>query len=409
MQSNQFLNPRSFGFVALAGALTAQAALSVDVLLPALPSVVRELAMSPASVQLTIAMYLAGFALGQLAWGWLSDWVGRRAIILTGTGGYAFATLMCALVDSGPELIFWRLVTGVFASASMAAVRAMMRDHFTGVELARKMAAITAVFFLSPIIAPQLGTALTLVFGWRHVFWVPGAISAASLLIAWRSLLESHAPARRRRSSLRNMSRTVSEIIRHPLSGLCLLLQAAMSFGLMAWISISSLVLTGFYAVPERYFGLYFAATAAVQLCGSILANRLLGHFGPSFLMALGGACSAIGGGLVLLVTVVAGGPFWLMLAGVWLFVTGFGLTVPASGGMALHAFGAVGGLAAAVLGSAQALVGSLGSILSAMLYDGTPAALGIGLALAAAVASVSAWTLSFRLRHRPELLHDPE
>jgi len=407
MSGRRFLDHRSSGFTLLAGAITAQAALAVDSLLPALPMVVREMSLDSAAVQLTIGLYLGGFALGQIAWGWLSDWIGRRAIILAGTGGYALATLMCALAGSGAELIFWRLVTGVFASASMAATRAMMRDHFTGVELARRMAAITAVFFLSPIIAPQLGTVLALTLGWRHVFWIPGLISAASLLVAWRLLQESHAETSRRRSGLGSLWRTVTAILRHPLSGLCLLIQACLSFGLMAWISSSSLILTGYYGVPEKYFGLYFAATAAVQLSGSVLANRLLRRLPPSFVMGLGGTLCAIGG-LVLLATVLAGGPFGAMLAGVWFFVTAFGLIVPASAGMALHAFGAVGGLAAAVLGSAQALVGSLGSVSSAALYDGTPASLGVCVGAAAAVASLSTRVLSRRLRARPELLDDP-
>jgi DHA1 family bicyclomycin/chloramphenicol resistance-like MFS transporter len=284
-----------------------------------------------------------------------------------------------------------------------------MRDHFTGVELARKMSAITAVFFISPIIAPQLGTLLALVAGWRHVFWIPGTISALSLVIAWRMLKESHAVTRRRRSSLANMWGTVTEIVRHPLSGPCLLIQAGMSFGLMTWISASSMVLTGYYSVPERYFGLYFAATASVQLAGSIACNRLLRRFNPSFVLALGGASGVLGGILVLLVAVTGSGPFWLLMAGVWLFVIGFGMTVPASSGMALHAFGAVGGLAAAVLGSAQALVGSLGSFLSAALYDGTPLALGICLALATSVAAMTAWKLGLRLHRQPELLDDPD
>ena len=408
MPSYRLLDPRDRGFVVLCGALTAQTALAVDVFLPALPIVVKELAMTPANVQLTVGLYMAGFALGQIAWGWLSDWLGRRMIILIGTGGYTFTTLMCALADDGSELIFWRLILGVFSSASMAATRAMLRDHFTGVQLARQMAAITTVFLLSPIVAPQLGTMLALTGGWRSVFWVPGIIGFVSFFFSWRYLAESHTEAKRHRSSLQSIWRLVTDILSHRLSGPCLAIQASMSFGLLTWISSSPLILTGYYSVPIKYFGLFFTASATLILCGSLLCNHLLRDRGPSYVLALGGGCCAIGGGLVFLVTVLVSGSLWWMMTGILIFMLGFGLIVPSSGGMALHAFGAVGGLAAAILGSAQSLVGSLGSGMSASLHDGTPASLGIGIGLSASVAASVALILSYRLMKQPELLADP-
>ncbi len=405
----RFLDPEGRSFIILAGALTAQAAMAVDVLLPALPIMIREMAMTPSSAQLTIGMFMAGFALGQIAWGWLSDWVGRRPVILIGSGGYALTTLMCALSDSGSELVFWRLILGVFSSASVAATRAMMRDNFTGTHLARQMSAITAIFFLSPIIAPQLGTVLMLTGSWRSVFWVPGIISVLSLVICWRYLAESHVKTNRRRLSFWKIWLILIDIIRHPLSGVCLAIQASMSFGLLIWISSSSLILTGHYLVPVKYFGLVFAGTATVQLSGSILCSRLLRYRDPSYVMALGGGCCIIGGGLAFIVTVLTDGSLLWLMTGIWIYMLGFGLIVPSSGGMALHAFGAVSGLAAALLGSAQSLVGSMGSAMSAVLYDGTPTSLGIGIGLSALMASSMALLLSHRLHKKPELLADPD
>jgi len=409
MSTHRFVDPRGRGFILLLGALMSQVALSIDVLLPALPAVGRDLAMSPASVQLTVGLFLAGFALGQVAWGWLSDWVGRRKIILVGTGGYTLATLMCAVAGSGPELIFWRLIMGVFASASMAASRAMLRDHFTGLRLARKTAAITAVYFFSPILGPQLGTVLMLTGGWRSVFLVPGILGVLTLVVSWRYLAESHVEENRRRASLRSIWVIVTDILRHPLSGLCLAIQASMSFGLLTWVSSSPLILTEHFLVPVKYFGLFFAATAIVQLLGATLCNRLLKHYGPSFVMALGAWCSLVGGGLVFLMAVLVDGSLWWTMTGVWIFMLGFGLVVPSSGGMAMHAFGAAGGIAAAVLGRTQSLVGSLGSVTSAALYDGTPGSLGIGIGMSALATTVLALALSRRLLRRPELLADPK
>lgn len=409
MKPARTLDPDGLGFIVLAGALTAQAAIAIDALLPALPTVVAELGMNPGSVQLTIGLFMAGFALGQIAWGWAADWLGRRPVILIGTGGFILATAMCALADDGNSLIAWRLLQGLSSSASMAATRAMMRDHFTGVPLARKMAAMTAVFFLSPILAPQLGGLLLAIGGWRSVFLVPGVVAAAGLLVSWRALAESHPASRRQRRSAKDIGHAISAIVRHPLSGLCLGIQGAMSIGLLTWISSCSLIITGYYGLSVTAFGLLFAATATVQLGGSILCNQMLKFRGPPQVMALGAACVAIGGTVVLLVGTFWPGPLAALIGGMWVFMLGFGLIVPSSGGMALHAFGAMGGLAAAVLGSAQSLVGSTGSLLSALLYDGTPRSLGIGVALSAGLAFVFAASLSLRLARRPGLLAHAE
>lgn len=389
--------------------MTAQAALAIDSLLPALPAVVAELGMTPGSVQLTIALFLFGFAVGQIAWGWLSDWLGRRLVILVGTGAFIAATLLCAAAGSGEELIVWRTLQGLFASASMAATRAMFRDHFTGVKLARQMAAMTAVFFLSPMLAPQLGAALLQVFGWRGVFLVPGLVALASFLVSWRVLAESHPAASRKRHSLATIVQSTWAMVRHPLSGLCLGIQGSMGIGLLTWISSSSLILTGHFQVSVRFFSLMFAATAFVQLLGSLWCNHLLRIRGAHEVMALGGAICLAGGTLVFLVTVPFEATLWWTMAGMWAYMLGFGLIVPSSTGMAMHAFGAIGGLAAAALGTAQSLIGVLGSVMSAVLYDGSPFSLGVGVGLSAGLACIAAGTLSYRLRKHPELLDSAE
>jgi DHA1 family bicyclomycin/chloramphenicol resistance-like MFS transporter len=405
MHSRRALAPGSLGYTILAGSLAAQAALAVDSLVPSLPSIVSELGMSPGSVQLTVAVFMGGFALGQIPWGWLSDWLGRRTIMLVGTGGFIAAGAMCALAENGSTLIAWRLVQGFFASAGMAATRAMLRDNFQGVRLARQTAAMTTVFFLSPILAPQVGTLLLHFFGWRASFLVPGLIGLASFLVVWRVLKESHPPNRRRRTSLIDIGKALLAILRHPLSSLCLGIQATMAIGLITWISTSPLILTQYFGVPLRYFGIFFAASASVQLSGSLLCNQLLKIRGSHEVMALGAGCCVIGGGILFTVTVLTAGSLWSMMAGVWIFMLGFGLIVPSSGGMALHAFGAIGGLAAALVGTMQSLTGSLGSMASAALFDGTPRSLGIGVGVSAALAAIVAGTLSYRLRTRPELL----
>lgn len=403
------LEPGGVGYLVLAGILTAQSALAMDSLLPALPTIVARLDLSAGAIQLNVAGFMAGFALGQIAWGWISDWRGRRPIILLGTCGFIFATLMCAGSDSGAELIAWRAGQGLFSSASMAATRAMLRDHFSGVPLARNMAAVSVVLLATPILVPQMSAALLQVAGWRSVFAIPAVISLGAILVYWRSLRESLPPQRRHRHSPAAIGRTIAAMLRHPLSNLSLAIQGAMSIGLMTWLSAASLVFVGHYGRTVGFFGLIHAGTAVVIMVGSVICNQALKRRGAHEVMALGGVCCGLGGLGVFLFASVFDASLWTLTLSTWLFMLGFGLTVPSSGGMALHAFGAAGGIAAALLGFSQSLVGSVGSVLSAVFFDGSPNTLGIGIGLAAALACPGIMLLSRRLYLDPSLLAHPE
>jgi DHA1 family bicyclomycin/chloramphenicol resistance-like MFS transporter len=156
-------------------------------------------------------------------------------------------------------------------------------------------------------------------------------------------------------------------------------------------------------------FGLLFALMAAVMLGGSLLCNQMLKRFGPQAVMALGAVLIALGGATTFLVADIWLQPLPVLVTTVAVFFIGFGLVVPASGGMALHAFGAMGGLAAAVVGCTQGLVGSAGAIAVGRLYDGSPRALGIGFAVSAVLAVAFTSWLAVRLSRYPALLAHPE
>ncbi len=409
MSSPRFAaTPGTWKFTILLGALTAMAALAIDVLLPALPTMVREMGLSTATAQLTIGLFFAIFAVGQLLWGWLSDWLGRRPIILLGCFGYAVASLLCAYASDGNELLLWRGVQGLFAAASITVTRALVRDHFSGVAAARQIASMTTIFYLTPMIAPQIGTLLLSVAGWRSVFFFPAAFGGTLLVLSFILLAESHPPHRRFRTSFLNIFKTCFSMIKHVVSGPSIAIQICMAAGIMAWISSSSLILTGYYEFSELSFSLLFSATALVGLFGSILCNWLLGKY-PVHVVLMTGLVFVVLSGCITFVSTVYGGPVWMVVAGIWTFFIAFGLTTPTTTGLALNAFGMVGGIAAACIGTLQSLSSSFGSSISAHLYDGTPSSLGICIGAAALVASVGIGTLSYRLRQRPDLLHITE
>jgi DHA1 family bicyclomycin/chloramphenicol resistance-like MFS transporter len=178
-------------FVALAAALMATQAIAVDAMLPALPTIVRQLQVADENHgQWIITIYIAGVGIGQLFWGLMSDRFGRRPVLLSGIGMYVLASAGCAISGSFTALLAWRALHGL-AAASIVVTRSVIRDRFSGRPMARILSLTFMVFLTVPIIAPSLGQLVLLLAPWRSVFalfTVYGAPSPPSISPARRDL-----------------------------------------------------------------------------------------------------------------------------------------------------------------------------------------------------------------------------
>jgi DHA1 family bicyclomycin/chloramphenicol resistance-like MFS transporter len=184
--------------VFIIGALSAFGPLSLDMYLPALPSLSQELGGTATQAQLTLTACLLGLAAGQVLAGPLSDALGRRRPLLAGLLGYTGASLLCALAPSVPILIGLRLLQGLAGAAGIVIARAVVRDLYSGTEAARFFSLTMAVNGLAPILAPILGGQLLRVTSWRGVFFVLAAIGLALVLVAALGLRETLPPPHRR-------------------------------------------------------------------------------------------------------------------------------------------------------------------------------------------------------------------
>jgi DHA1 family bicyclomycin/chloramphenicol resistance-like MFS transporter len=165
--------------------------LSIDMTLPALPALGAALSATPDQIQLTLSLYLVGYAAGQIVIGPLSDRFGRRRVLVGGLAVYSLATLACASSPSISILIAARLFQGVSASGGPVMVRAIVRDHFEGDRAAHTMSSLTTVFAVGPLLAPIIGGALLVRYGWPSIFLFIAFWSFVLLIVAWTFLGES--------------------------------------------------------------------------------------------------------------------------------------------------------------------------------------------------------------------------
>src|SRR5580704_3325806 len=166
------LRPNSLGLTTVLAFMTGAGPLSVDMYLPSMPAIARELGTDPAHVQLTLSVFLAGFAVGQFYHGPLSDRFGRKPVLLAALALYVVASAACAFTRSIELLILARFLQAIAACGPIVIARAIVRDLYEGPRAGREMARMGMIMGVVPAIAPVLGGVMHDLAGWRSIFAV---------------------------------------------------------------------------------------------------------------------------------------------------------------------------------------------------------------------------------------------
>ncbi len=392
------IGPQSRFFIVLLGALMTVNVLSIDMMLPALPQMAENLGVSPDAVQLTLSIYLVGYAVGQIGCGPLADRFGRRPVLLGGLALYTLASLACAGSHTLDPLVAARFVQGVAGCGGPVIVRAIVRDHWSGTRAAHALSLLTTVFAAGPFIAPVAGGAILVRFGWSAIFLAIAAIASALLAAAWLALAESHPapdpdalkPARIA-ANYATFFATRAAVGFAFVNGFCWI-------GIFSFISSSPFVLIRYYGVAPEHYGYYFGLSAVTLILGAATNRRLLRQVSGDRVMRLGFAVLAAGGAVTLAVAFVpTAGPLALV-AGVMIYMFGQTLVQPNSVAAALDPLRHMAGTGSALLGIVQMLCGAVGGYVVNALYDGTPVPMS-AMILAAALAAGGIYWATLRRR----------
>jgi MFS transporter, DHA1 family, multidrug resistance protein len=367
--------------VLLLGALSAFGPLSMDMYLPGLPSMARDLSAPAWAAQLTITTSMLGLAGGQLVAGPISDARGRRRPLLAGLAAYMATSLLCAMAPNIWMLLGFRLVQGAAGAAGIVIARAIVRDLHTGVAAARFFALLMLVGGLAPILAPLVGGELLHVTDWRGIFVVLAGIGALLLLAAWAMLGETLPEDRRHGGGLVATVHVFGGLVRdRPFMGYTL--SAGLTFAAMAtYISGSPFVLQDIHGVSPQLFSVLFAINAVGIMLASQIGRALVGRYGPFAMLAAGVGIGAVGG-LGVLVSVVADLGLSGLLPSLFVMVSSVGLVLPNSAALALADHPRTAGSASALLGLTQFACGALAAPLAGVA--GSQSALPMAIVMAA-------------------------
>jgi DHA1 family bicyclomycin/chloramphenicol resistance-like MFS transporter len=385
--------------VLILGALIALGPLTIDMYLPALPTIATELAVPSATIQLTLTGTLLGLGLGQLVVGPLSDALGRRVPLLAGTALHVLASLICLIAPNVAVLGGARLLQGLGAAAGAVIAMAVVRDLYTGRAAAVLISRLILVMGAAPIVAPTLGSWLLAFTSWRGVFAALALIGLVLIPVTARLLPETLPPHRRQTAGVRGTLRNYGRLLRdRTFVGLALVAGLTMT-GLFGYVAGASFVFQQEFGLGQQQFALLFSSGAIFLIAATQLNPVLLRWLEPRQVLVGGVVTAAVAAGLMLALAVAGAGLFGLLLP-LWLTLFAAGFALPNAPAVALGRYGDNAGTAAALLGAVQfgtgavisPMVGVLGNDSVAMA---TVIAAGLTLSLVVLVAVVRPWQLT--------------
>ena len=364
--------PPSFGLALLLTTLVALGPLSTDLYLPALPGMTVTFATDVARVQLTLSVFLIGYAVAQLFYGPVSDRYGRRPAMLFGLVLYLLSSVACMLAPSVDALIASRFFQALGACAGPVLGRAIVRDVYGPVQAARILAYISGAMAIAPMIGPFIGGWLTVWFGWRANFAALALFSAVQTVVVFRLLGESNA----HKDPAATRPRRILGNFRMLLAGKTYLgYLLCVSFGyavLFSFISGSSFVLVGLYGLSPQWFGASFGFVVTGYIVGTLLTARYTLKLGPGRMVGMGALFGIVPGTLMAALAIAEVHSVWAVLLPMFGSTLATGLVMPNATGAALAPYPKMAGSASALMGFVQMALAAAVGIAVGHAYDGT-------------------------------------
>jgi len=362
---------KSRKFIITLGLLTAVAALTVDLSLPAIPAMVEALETSLSRGQQIVGVFMFGMSLGQIPSGLAADRFGRRPIIFAGMGIFVIAAGVAAFANDMELLLIARFVQGTGAASAIVISRAVVRDIASGKEAARLMSLMTMIFTAAPVIAPSIGALLVAHWNWRAPFIVIAACGFALLFGIRSNLVETHTP-NASEHPLRQLVSSFREYFSHRQSIFGLMLLVLPPAGYMSVIAVSAALAVEIYGFSIAQYGVIFACAGLSILAGSTANRWLVTRFDMMQLIKIGVALIFVASAQLIIIAWLNSAPFWWVWLCVCLYMFTIAILMPNATVLALDPLPSIAGVASSIIGTTQNVVGASGAILGALIYDGS-------------------------------------
>lgn len=370
------------GKMLILGATTALGSLAIQMFIPAMPIMARELGASPSAMQLTITLYLAGLGLGQLVSGPLADHLGRRPLLLGGIAIFLAGSILAMIAPAMPLLLLGRLLQSLGGAASLVTGRSIVADSTGAANASRQMASLSMITLISPMLAPGLGGTITDVAGWRAVFLILAGVSLLLGALAWRMVTES---IDRSRSPACPSWQAYQGLLGNPRFLRIIIGNASYSMALYVFLAIAPFLMAG-----QLHMSAHASGGTLLFIAGTMIAGTLL-HRRPRTAeraMSTSKALTIMGVGVMTALAVMLPVSLPAIMTPMCLIALGIGLNGPAAVAQALNLDRSRIATASSLFGAAQTLLSALAIALVAAVH--ATSSLGLSLLVGACVVSAA-------------------
>jgi DHA1 family bicyclomycin/chloramphenicol resistance-like MFS transporter len=383
--------------LAILVAVTGLGPLALNIFMPSMPGIAQHFAVGYEQVQLSLTLYLIGFAVSQLVYGPLSDRFGRRPVLLSGLVLFVASSLICALAVDIGWLLAGRLGQGIGGCAGMVLARAVVRDVHGRDRSASMIAYITMAMVVAPMLAPAIGGYLDQLVGWRAGFWFTAATGAVVLAFAVAFLHETLA-RKVPLPGLRRLFGLYAALGREPAFRGYAAQTALTSAGFFGFLGGAPHVVIEIMGRSQADYGLFFMLSALGYMSGNFIAGRLSTRLGLDRMIGLGIALSAAGALLMVGLPLAGQVTAWALFGPMLVFGFGNGLSLPNGLAGAVSVRPDLAGTASGVAGCLQMGTGAAASVLVGWLVADAASQLPLAaVMLASTLLAGAAWALTPR------------
>ncbi|MEL6372712.1 MAG: multidrug effflux MFS transporter [Pseudomonadota bacterium] len=377
-------------FVMLMAVLMSMTALSIDIMLPALPDIRQAYDLAdPNDQQLVVFAYMLGFGIGQPIFGPLSDSFGRKTVLMAGLGLYALASLAIAFSASFEALLFWRMAQGIFGAAPRVVGIAIIRDRYVGAAMARVMSFVMVVFIMVPVLAPALGLAVLKFTPWPGIFITLLILALITMGWGYLRLEETLAPEKRLTLRASTLADGIATVLSTRQTWGYTLAQGFTLTALMAYVASAQQIFGGIYGLGDS-FVIFFGVVAFGMVVASFVNAQLVMRLGMRRVSHMALLLVLLTALATVLAAMAGVASLYVFTALMTLLFFGFGLIMANFNALAMQKVGHVAGMASSFVGFATTLIAVMGAFSISMFFDGTVLPFAMGLALFAGVALIT-------------------
>lgn len=347
-------------------------AISIDAMMPALGIMGEDLRVAfPNQVQFIIGFIFMGMTIGQLFFGPLSDAIGRRKVLFAGLGIYAIGSVICFLAQDIDTLLFGRIVQGLGVSAPYVTAVAIVRDKFSGRDMARIMSIVMVIFILVPAIAPALGQGILHLYTWRALFVLYIILAVLLGLWAYFRLPETLHAEDKIPFSPKAIFHGLGIVVKTRVT-ICYTIAMGICFGsFLGYLNSCQQIFMEKFAVGQM-FAVYFGALALTLGAASLMNSRIVQKYGMQKICERSTLAIIISSAIFLAINYMVDIELWMFLGFAATIFFAFGLMFGNLNAIAMEPMGHIAGVAAAVTGAmSSAMSMTIGATIG-QLYDGT-------------------------------------